>query len=168
MQHSIGEIKIGPARPQKNQQLTPPPPSTTPTLAPSAEQSSDDSTFNVLQFNANGIGNKLTELGVVVERHKVKVAVIQESKLSSKSKNPCIRNNTTVRKDRPHGHGGGLLVFSHELITFSRQPSSPETLYDPHQRRYLIPHGRTYHKGGYREYEVHNFQHLHPSSKLLQ
>ena len=57
-------------------------------------QISDDSTFNVLQFNANGIGNKLTELGVVLERNKVKVAVIQESKLSSKSKNPCIRNYT--------------------------------------------------------------------------
>ena len=64
MQHSIGEIKIGPAttaRPQK----TAPPPSPSPTPAPSAEQISDDSTFNVQQFNANGIGNKLTELGVV-------------------------------------------------------------------------------------------------------
>ena len=59
-----------------------------PTPAPSDDQISDDSTFNVLQFNANGIGNKLTELGVVLERNKVKVAVIQESKLSSKSKNP--------------------------------------------------------------------------------
>ena len=52
-----------------------------PTTAPSAEQISDDSTFNVLQFNANRIGNKLTELGVVLERNKVKVAVIQEPKL---------------------------------------------------------------------------------------
>ena len=65
MQHSIGEIKIGPATP-----------------APSAEQISDDSTFNVLQFNANGIGNKQTELGVALERNKVRVAVIQELKLS--------------------------------------------------------------------------------------
>ena len=60
------------------------------------------------------------------------MAVIQESKLSSKSKNPCIRNYTTVRKDRPHSHGGGLLVFIHESITFSKQPSSPEALSDPH------------------------------------
>ena len=48
------------------------------------------------------MGNKLTELGVVLERNKVKVAVIQESKLSPKSKSPCIRNYTTVHKDRPH------------------------------------------------------------------
>ena len=117
----------------KTQQSTPPPPSPSPTPVPSAEQISDDSTFNVThtQFNANGIGNKLTELGVVLKRNKVKVAVIHESKLSSKSKNPCIRNYTTVRKDRPHGHGGGLLVFIHESITFSKSHR--------HQRRYLIP-----------------------------
>ena len=49
---------------------------------PPTKQISDDSTFNVLQLNANGIGNKLTELEVVFERNKVKMAVIQESKLS--------------------------------------------------------------------------------------
>ena len=35
--------------------------------------------FNVLQLNANGIGNKLAELGVVKENNKVKVSVIQEN-----------------------------------------------------------------------------------------
>ena len=125
-----------PCSASKTKQSTPPSPPPTP--APSAEQISDDSTFNVLQFNANGIGNKLTELGVVLERNKVKVVVIQESKLTSKSKNPCIRNYTTVRKDRPHGHGGGLLVFIHESITFSIQPSSPETLSDPHLEELII------------------------------
>ena len=38
----------------KTQQPTPPPPSQSPNPAPSADQISDDSTFNVLQFNANG------------------------------------------------------------------------------------------------------------------
>ena len=111
-----------------------PPPTLTPplSLAPPTEQISDDSTFNVLQLNATGIGNKVTELGVVLERNMVKVAVIQESKLSPKSKNPCIRKYTTVRKDRPHGQGGRLLIFIHSSITFSKQPSSPESLSDPH------------------------------------
>ena len=116
-----------------SQQLTP---SISP--APSIEQINDNSTFNVLQLNANGIGNKLTELGVVLERNKVKVAVIQESKLSPKSKNPCIRNYTTVRKDRPHGQGGGLLIFIHRSITFSKQPSSPESLSDPYMEELSI------------------------------
>ena len=78
-----------------------PPPTRTPD--PPTEQISDDSTFNVLQLKANGIGNKLTELGVALERSKVKVAVIQQSTLSPKSKNPCIQNYTTVRKDRSNG-----------------------------------------------------------------
>ena len=107
-----------------------PPPTRSPT--PPTKQISDDSTFTVLQLNANGIGNKLTELEVVLERNKVKVAVIQESKLSPKSKNPCIQNYTTVRKDRSHGQGGGLLIFIHRSITFSKQPSSPESLSDHH------------------------------------
>ena len=112
------------AQPQQS-----PPPTRSP--APT-EQISDDSTFNVLQLNANGIRNKLTELEGVLERNKVKVAVIQESKLSPKSKNPYIQNYTTVRKDRSHGQGGGLLIFIHRSITFSKQPSSPESLSDPH------------------------------------
>ena len=112
----------------QSQQSTPP----TRYPAPPTKQISDDSTFNVLQLNANEIGNKLTELEIVLERNKVKVAVIQESKLSPKSKNPCIQNYTTLRKDRSHGQGGGLLIFIHRSITFSKQPSSPESLSDPH------------------------------------
>ena len=119
------------------QQSTPPPSSPSPAPAPSAEQISDDSTFKILQFNANGIGNKLTELGVVLDRNNVKVAVIQESKLSSKSKTPASGIPPQyVRTYR--GHGGGLLVFIHESITFSKQPSSPETLSDPYLEELTI------------------------------
>ena len=107
-----------------------PPPTRSPAMP--TKQISDDSTFNVPQLNANGIGNKLTELEVVLERNKVKVAVIQESKLSPKSKKPCIQNYTTVRKDRFHGQGGGLLIYIHRSITFSKQPSSPESPSNPH------------------------------------
>ena len=113
-----------------------PPPTLSP--APPTEQISNDSTFNVLQLNANVIGNKLTELGVLLERNKVKVAVIQESKLSPKSKNPCILNYTTLCKDRPHGKGGGLLIFIYRLIIFSKRPSSPESLSDSHLEELAI------------------------------
>ena len=94
MQFSIGEI-----------------PPTPPTPTPPTYQKSDDSTSNVLQLNTNGIGNKLTELGVVMKNNKVKVVVIHESRLTPKSKNPCIQTYTRVRKDRAHGQGGGLLIF---------------------------------------------------------
>ena len=94
--------------------------------------------FNVLQLNANGIGNKLTELGVVMENNKVKVALIQDSKRTPKYRNPCIQNYTTVRKERPHGQGGGLFIFIHRSVTFSKQPSAAESLYDPHLEELAI------------------------------
>ena len=76
------------------------------------------------------IGNKLSELERFLEKHNVKVAAIQESKLTSKSRNPSFKNFTTVRRDRPLGQGGGLLIFIHKSINFYRQPQSPETLSD--------------------------------------
>ena len=69
------------------------------------------------------------ELGVVPENNKVKVAVTQESKVTSKSKKASIQNYTTVR---PCGHGGGLLIFIHRSVPYSKQPSSAESLFDPY------------------------------------
>ena len=60
---------------------------------------SDDSTFDIVQLNSNGIRNKLTELGIFLERDRVKIVVVQESKLSSKSKTLHIQNYSTVRRD---------------------------------------------------------------------
>ena len=70
-----------------------------------------DKTFNILQWNANGIGNTQTELRILLEAHNVKVAAIQESKLTAKSRSPNIQNYTLVRQDRRQGPGGGLLFF---------------------------------------------------------
>ena len=110
--------------PAPSQPQAPPPPTPTTTI--------NDAHFTILQWNANGIGNKIDELGIFMEKHKVKVAVIQESKLSQTSSTPCIQNYTTVRKDRRLGQGGGLLTFVHKSINYLRKPESPETLGDPH------------------------------------
>ena len=114
----------------------PAPPPTQP--APTTTSKPKDDTFNILQFNANGIGNKLSELERFLEKHNVKVAAIQESKLTSKSRNPRIQNFTTVRRDRPQGQGGGLLIFIHKSINFRQQPQSPETLSDLHLEELTI------------------------------
>ena len=49
-----------------------------------------DKTFNIIQWNANGIGNKQTELSIFLEALNVKVAAIQESKLTTQSRSPNI------------------------------------------------------------------------------
>ena len=106
--------------------------------APPSEKISYDSTFNVLQLNANGIWNKLKELEVVLEKNMFNVAVIQESTLSPKSKNPCIQNYTAVRKDRSHGQEKGLLIFIHRSITLTKPPTSPDSLSDHHLEEFLL------------------------------
>ena len=63
---------------------------------------------------------------------------ISETRHSLLKSDPCTRNNTTVRKDRPHGRGRGLLIFIHRSITFSKQPSSTESLSDPHMEELSI------------------------------
>ena len=90
-----------------------------PLPSPTTTKGFDGDPFTILQFNANGIGNKQVELGDFLERHKVKVAVIQESKLTLNSRTPNIQNFTTVRKDRDHGQGGGLLILIRKSINFS-------------------------------------------------
>ena len=81
-----------------------------------------------MPFNANGIDNILKEVGEFLKRHNIKVAVIQESKLSSNYKTPSIQNFTTGRKDRRQGQRGGLLTLIHKSINFFWKPESPETL----------------------------------------
>ena len=117
-------------------------PSTLPKLLPLPTsipaQAIDGNLFTIMQFNANVIGKKLTELGEFQKRHNIKVAVMQETPLSSNSKTPSIQNFTTVGKDRPQGHGGGLLTLIHKSINLSRKPESPETIVEPHLEELTI------------------------------
>ena len=79
-----------PPQPRAPSQL--PSPAHTPTMS--------DNTFNILQWNANGIGNKQRELIIFLEAHNVQVVAIQESKLTAQSRSPNIQNYTLVRQDR--------------------------------------------------------------------
>ena len=77
-----------------------PPPPPTPAHMPTIS----DKTFNILQWNANGIGSKQRELSIFLEAHNVKVAAIQESKLTAKiekSQHPELHPSTTGSTPRP-------------------------------------------------------------------
>ena len=81
--------------------------------------------MNILQWNCNGIQNKLTELTNFIYQHKIKVAVLQETKLGNKSTSPEIPNLTLIRKDRLSDSGGGLAIYIHKSILFMRLPDLP-------------------------------------------
>ena len=119
--------------------MTPPRPRTpSPPPSPAHMPTMSDKTFNILQWNANGIGNKQTELSIFLEAHNVKVAAIQESKLTAKSRSPNIQNYTLVRHDRRQGPGGGLLFFIHNSVSFTRKSLSTTSKNDPHLEELTI------------------------------
>ena len=94
---------------------------------------------DILQWNANGVGNKQTELSIFLGEHNVKVAAIQESKITAKSRSPNIQNYTLVRQDRRQGPGGGLLFFNiHNSVSFTRKPLSTMSKNDPHLEELTI------------------------------
>ena len=98
-----------------------------------------DKSFNILHWNANGIGNKQTELCIFLEAHNVKVAAIQESKLTAKSRSPNIQNYTLVRHDRRQGPGGGLLfLYIHNSVSFTRKSLCTTSKNDPHLEELTI------------------------------
>ena len=91
-----------------------------------------------IQWNANGIGNKQTELSIFLEAHNVKVAAIQESKLTAKSISPNIQNYTLVRHDRRQGPREGLLFFIHNSVSFTRKSLLTTSKNHPHLEELTI------------------------------
>ena len=73
-----------------------------------------------LQWNCNGIRGKSEKLASYLVANNVKVACLQETKLTSKAKDPSIPGYTFLRKDRPAGGaGGGLAILIHNSVSFT-------------------------------------------------
>ena len=135
--------------------MTPPQPTPTHTLTML------DKTFNILQWNANGIDNKLTELSILLEAHNVKVASIQELKLTTKSRS-TIQNYTLVRPDRCQGPGGDFCFF-----LFITQSASLQC--HCQQRRRMTPHLEELTISiAMEKYRVAHYQCVHAPSQFLQ
>ena len=64
-----------------------------------------------------------------LEKNEIDVAVIQETKLTSKSKLKDTPNYTLVRKDRGKNKGGGVATLVHSSIPF-KVIDSPNPLKD--------------------------------------
>ena len=97
---------------------TPPPP---PTRPPTDRRPSNN--LKILQLNINGIKGKVDELADFLHTNQIKIASIQETKLSKNSKDINIPNYTFLRQDRKRNSGGGLCFFIHESVQFQALPS---------------------------------------------
>ena len=73
----------------------------------------------ILQVNINGLKNKLEELKLLIHDPHADIITIQETKLALKVKIPKVHNFTTVRNDRLHKTGGGLITLIRYNITFT-------------------------------------------------
>ena len=77
-------------------------------------------TLNTLQLNCNGIGGKTPEIAAYLNAHDIKLAAIQETKLTAKSRDPNFGSYTVLRQDRPaNREGGGLAFLIHEDIVYT-------------------------------------------------
>ena len=81
--------------------------------------SNNERNLIILQVNINGINNKLEELKTLIKNTHADIITIQETKLTSKSNTPKVPTYTTVRADRPHKSGGGLITLIRDNITFT-------------------------------------------------
>ena len=78
------------------------------------------SPLRILQWNAEGLNPKMTELRCFLQEYKIDVALIQETKLTQKSATPTVKGYASVRGDRKGAEfpGGGLLIYIRENIPF--------------------------------------------------
>ena len=138
--------------------MTPPRPRA-PTLPPSPTHTAtmSDKSFNILQWNANGIGNKQTELSIFLEAHNVNVAAIQESKLTTKSRSPNINAHHSLWHSGTTDSRGNQLVDSASISSFAvlntasptrlpgnADPSSPDVSLASASQNHLVRMANTH------------------------
>ena len=87
-----------------------------------AKQSGKKRNIRGLQWNADGINTKIAELNKLVTELEIDVVLIQETKLTDKSRTPKLYGYTAIRQDRPNAEfpGGGLLTYIKDDIAFRK------------------------------------------------
>ena len=104
-----------------------PPPNPRPNILPNRGYNTQ-----VLQWNINGIQNKLDELLHHMENSKILIAAIQETKLTRLSKERKTPNYTFVRQDRGRDKGGGLAFLIHKEVSFNLEKTPARLAQDPY------------------------------------
>lgn len=124
-------------RPPSPQTPPPPPPSPPPSPHKPAP-------IKILQFNCNGLRDKLQEILNFMEQHNIQIAALQETKLSSRS-NVSSPNHSLIRADREKNKGGGIAFLIHNSVPFSivSTPSPANTQEHVEQQAIKITSGNS-------------------------
>ena len=73
----------------------------------------------MLQWNADGLAPKVSELELHLKRGNYDVCAIQETKLRKGRATPRVPGYTSIRLDRPNNTGGrGLLTYIRDSLVF--------------------------------------------------
>lgn len=83
---------------------------------PSTPHDKDRQTLNILQWNARGLKQKMTELKQEMEESKVKIACIQESSLKEDALSAKFYGYTPLNVSRINRRGGGLVTLVHDSL----------------------------------------------------
>ena len=102
---------------------------TTDTIKTHRSNSKHEITLIIMQVNINGIKNKLEELKLLIHDTHEDIITFQETKLTPKVNTLKVHNYTTVRTDKLHKEGCGLITFISDNITFTTKdiPSTINT-----------------------------------------
>ena len=90
------------------------------------------SCIRLMQWNANGISGKITELLTFIHSNNVNIVAIQETKLTNKTKPLKTPGWAAVRLDHHMNKGGGLLMLIKDTIPFVDNTVAPPQSVDPH------------------------------------
>ena len=85
--------------------------------------------FKLLQFNCNGLRNKIIEILNFLKDNNFKIAAFQESKLNENTVLPELGDFELIRKDRTKDAGGGLAFLIHKNIKYQKLPDLPPDLH---------------------------------------
>ena len=77
--------------------------------------------LRILQWNCDGIGNKMIELRKRAIDQNLDVILIQETKLDPTNKTPAIPGYAPFRTDRKNKKGGGLITFVKNSVIFEKK-----------------------------------------------
>ncbi|XP_048775373.2 uncharacterized protein LOC125679964 [Ostrea edulis] len=76
--------------------------------------------FSVLQWNARGLRTNIGQLKQLIQERYPSVICVQETWLQTHHKSPSVPGYDTIRQDRPHRQGGGLITFISNTIAYHK------------------------------------------------